>query len=70
MKTEITYSNKDLAGRCLGCRYLSGSDWFYGFCINKSNRVRDRQRNGLSKACVHKEIIIFDEYETETESEE
>jgi hypothetical protein len=70
MKTEITYSNKDLAGRCFGCRFLSGSDWFYGFCVNQSNRVRDRQRNGLSKACVHKENSVFNEYEPETESEQ
>ena len=68
MKIEQTYSNKDLVGRCYGCRYLrylSGSDWFYGFCINRSNRVKDRHRNALSKACVHKENIVFNEYEPE-----
>lgn len=70
MKTERTYSTKDLVGRCFGCRYLSGSDWFYGFCINKSNRVKDRQRNALSKACVHKEIIVFNEYDPEVKSEQ
>ena len=65
MKIEQTYSNKDLVGHCYGCRYLSGSDWFYGFCINKSSRVKDRQRNALSKACIHKEIEVKNEQPTE-----
>ena len=69
MKMEITYSKKNLAGRCHGCRYFSGSDWFYGFCINRLSRVKDKQRNALSKACVHKENIVFNKYEPNTSLE-
>ncbi len=67
MKTEVTLSKKDLTKRCYGCRYLSQSDWFYGYCLNRQSRIKDRQRNALSRACVHKEILIENEYDPEAE---
>lgn len=54
IKLEVTYSQKSLSKRCYGCVYLSGGDWFGGLCTNPFTRVKDKQRNALDKACVHK----------------
>lgn len=59
MKIEQTYSQKDLVNRCYGCRFLQFNDneWFYGHCLNESSKVKDKERNILSKACVCKRFV-------------
>lgn len=61
VETVIHYSQKDIAKRCWGCRYLKMYDEFSGICECAENRVKIRDRCITNKACSFKECIRRDE---------
>ncbi len=55
MIIEYTYSEHDLMKRCYGCIWLEMSnDIGYGDCKCPHNKVKNRYRSVLDKACTYK----------------
>jgi hypothetical protein len=62
--TEYVYSAAALRRRCHRCEYFktdSPGEWLYGTCVCKTNKVRDKRRTALSRACVWKKTKPEDE---------
>lgn len=55
IEINMHYSQKDIAKRCWGCKYLNLYDEFNGKCECKDNRIKIRDREITSKACICKE---------------
>jgi hypothetical protein len=57
MIIEYTYSPNDLKKKCYGCSWLEFQDpdeWYYGRCKCPHNKIKFRERQINSKACVWK----------------
>jgi len=64
MIIEYTYSQRDLRKKCYGCKYFIfdkesyDSDelsWYSGKCICETNKIKNRERTIMDKACSSKE---------------
>jgi hypothetical protein len=61
---EVVYDPRTLKTRCYECKWLERlngefGDWFYGTCVCKTNKIKNRKRTILDRKCTKKEYNKF-----------